>query len=119
MYTLITSSWWLVRTLLCKYTFFISPGGTYYQCSTVVPTSNWSMDEKGAKKVVIEGLEDKHQITATFAGTLAGEFLPIQLLYQGKMERVHPHSSFRMGLTFGTPTIIGLANKQPSATLRK
>ena len=33
----------------------------------------------------------------TFAGTLAGEFLPIQLLYQGKTERVHHHYQFPEG----------------------
>ena len=64
---------------------------------SIVPTSNWTMDEKGAKKVAIEGLGDKRQITATFAGTLAGEFLPIQLLYQGKTERVHPYYQFPDG----------------------
>ena len=55
------------------------------------------MDDKGAKKVVVEGLGDKRQVTATFAGTLAGDFLPIQILYQGKTERVHPHYKFPEG----------------------
>ena len=45
----------------------------------------------------IEGLGDKCQITTTFAEMLAGEFLPIQLLYQGKTERLHPQYKFPEG----------------------
>ena len=52
------------------------------------------MDDKGSKKVKIEGLGDKRQITATFAGAMNGEFLPMQILYQGKTERVHPKFKF-------------------------
>ena len=47
--------------------------------------------------MAIEGLGNKRQITTTFAGTFAGEFLPIQLLYQGKTERVHPQYKFPEG----------------------
>ena len=46
------------------------------------------------RKKVIECMEDKRQITAMFAGTLSGEFLPIQVLYQGRTERVHPRYRF-------------------------
>lgn len=76
------------------------------------------MDDKGAKKVSIEGLGDKRQITATFAGTLAGEFLPIQLLYMVKQSLYIPTTNFQKGLTYGTPKITRQANKQPCATLR-
>ena len=29
-------------------------------------------------------MDDKHQIKAVFVGTLAADFLPVQLVYQGK-----------------------------------
>ena len=60
----------------------------------IVPNCNWTMNEKGAKKVVVEGLSDKHQFTGT---TLLGVFLPMQLLYHGKTDRVHPHYQFPSG----------------------
>ena len=49
---------------------------------------------KGSKTVSLAGLEDKRQMTATFAATLDGQFLPIQLLYQGKTNCCHPKFSF-------------------------
>ena len=42
------------------------------------------MEKVGAKRVEIVGANDKRQITAVFAGTMSGEFLPPQLIYQGK-----------------------------------
>ena len=47
--------------------------------------------------MTIEGLGDKRRITAAFAGTLAGEFLPVQLLYLGKIERAIPITNFPEG----------------------
>ena len=38
---------------------------------------------KGAKNVSIKGVDDRRQITATFAISAAGEFLPVQLIYLG------------------------------------
>ena len=49
-----------------------------------VPVGNWTMAEKGSKKVAIAGVDDKRQITAVFADTMSGDFLPIQILYAGK-----------------------------------
>ena len=37
--------------------------------------------EAGYKRVKIIGREDKRQITAVLAGTMAGDLLPIQLVY--------------------------------------
>ena len=51
-----------------------------------VPVSNWTMQQEGSKRVEIAGLDDKRQITAIFAGTTKGDFLPPQLIYQGKTE---------------------------------
>ena len=60
----------------------------------IVPSSSWTMDQRGAKRVELTGLNDKRQITALFCGTLSGEFLPIQLVYQGKTSRCYPRYQF-------------------------
>ena len=57
---------------------------------------NW--DQTGIKLVPIllntqcqvHGIGDKRQITATFAVSMFGAFLPMQILYEGKTERSHP-----------------------------
>ena len=35
-------------------------------------------------------MDDKRQITGTYCVSLSGEFLPIQLIYQGKTDQCHP-----------------------------
>ena len=55
-----------------------------------VPVSDWMMENVGAKRVEIVGANDKRQITAVFAGTMSGEFLPPQLIYQGKTPKCLP-----------------------------
>ena len=52
------------------------------------------MEKEEAKRIEIKGLDDKKQITAVFGGTLTGEFLPIQLVYQGSTTRCHPNFKF-------------------------
>ena len=47
--------------------------------------SSWTME--------MAGVGDKRRITAIFCGTL-GDFLPVQLIYQGKSPRCHPHYQF-------------------------
>ena len=59
-----------------------------------VPVSEWTMEKVGSKRVEIAGLQDKRQITAIFAGSLSGEFLPIQLVYQVKTEKCYPAVTF-------------------------
>lgn len=51
----------------------------------------------GSKRVEVAGLGDKRQITATFAASLDGTFLPMQVLYQGKTDRSHPKFVFPDG----------------------
>lgn len=58
---------------------------------------NYTMASKGAKLVEIAGYGDKRQITATFAATMSGEFLPMQLIYGGKTDRCHPKHKFPEG----------------------
>jgi hypothetical protein len=43
-----------------------------------VPVGNWMLAEQGSKRVEIAGVDDKQQITAVFAGTRSGGFLPPQ-----------------------------------------
>ena len=45
------------------------------------------MEKEGSKRVQVIGADDKRQITAVFAGTVTGEFLPPQLIYQGTTTR--------------------------------
>ena len=59
-----------------------------------VPVSDWTMAEEGAKRVELVGKDDKRQLTAVFAGSMNGEFLPPQLIYQGKTTRCLPNYDF-------------------------
>ena len=70
----------------------------------LVPTGDWTMAAEGSRRVEVAGLGDKRQITATFAASLDGTFLPMQLLYQGKTQRSHPKFTFPDGFDiFHTP----------------
>ena len=56
----------------------------WYQTGlNLVPSSNWTMELRGSKRVEVAGLTDKRQITAVLCGTLTGNFLPPQVVYQG------------------------------------
>ena len=39
--------------------------------------SDWTMAEEGSKRVEIAGKDDKRQLTAVFAGSMNGEFYPL------------------------------------------
>ena len=41
------------------------------------------MEVEGSKKVDLRGRDDKRQITACFAGTMTGDFLLMQPVYEG------------------------------------
>jgi len=60
----------------------------------IVPCSAWTMAVKGSQQVPVTGLEDKRQMTAVLGCSMAGEFLPPQLLYEGSTTRSHPSFSF-------------------------
>ena len=60
----------------------------------IVPSSNWTMELQGSKRVEITGIADKRQITAVLCGNIVGDFLPVQLIYQGRSHRCHPHYEF-------------------------
>ena len=59
-----------------------------------VPVSHWTMDQEGAKRVEVVAKDDKRQITAVFAGSCSGHFLPPQLIYEGKTSRCLPNYEF-------------------------
>lgn len=60
----------------------------------IVSSNTWTMDQQGVKRVEVCGANDKRLITAVFCGSLVGDFLPIQVIYQGKTARCHPHYEF-------------------------
>ena len=60
----------------------------------LVPSSTWTMERKGERRVEMMGVNDKRQITAIFCGSASGDFLPIQLIYIGKTPRCHPRYVF-------------------------
>ena len=61
---------------------------------SIVPGSSWTIEMRGKKRVEITGLDDKRQITAVVCGTLSGETLPLQLIYQGKTSACLPKVIF-------------------------
>ena len=62
-----------------------------------IPLSNWTMAKEGSKRVEVVGIDDKRQITATFAASLSGNFLPVQMVYEGKTSKCHPPVKFPQG----------------------
>ena len=60
----------------------------------IVPSCSWTMEKRGTKRVEIAALDDKRQITAVFACSLSGIFLPVQLLYQGTTDKCLPKITF-------------------------
>ena len=58
--------------------------------SKYVPGSKSTLDKRGTKNVPIAGSSDKRMITLTFAVTLDGKFLPMQIIYGGKTKQSLP-----------------------------
>ena len=59
-----------------------------------IPVSSWTMEVQGAKRVEVAGKDDKHQITTVFAGSMTTDFLPPQLVHQGKTKCCQPQYQF-------------------------
>ena len=55
-----------------------------------VVTGNSTLNEKGAKSGPLQGKGKKKQITGTFAVSVTGDFLPMQLIFEGKTPRCLP-----------------------------
>ena len=64
----------------------------------IVPASNWTMDERGAERVGLTGIDDKRQITGVLGCTLSGDFLPPQVIYSGKTKASLPKFEFPKSL---------------------
>ena len=62
-----------------------------------VSSGKYTFNPKGAKTVPIKGVDDKRQIMAIFSTSMAGSFLPIQLIYEGKTRRCLPNYDFQKG----------------------
>ena len=52
------------------------------------------MDRQGLQQVEVAGVKSKRLITAVFCGTLTGDFLPVQVIYEGKTPCCHPCYQF-------------------------
>ena len=59
-----------------------------------VIVSSYTKDKKGNQRVPIARTTNYRQITGTFGVSLSGDFLPIQLVYQGKIKRCQPRYPF-------------------------
>ena len=55
------------------------------------------MAAEGSRRVEVAGLGDKQQVTVTFAASLDGTFLLMQILYKGKTNRAYPKYVFPDG----------------------
>ena len=55
-----------------------------------VPVGQTTLAKKNTKTVPIKGSSNKRTITATFAISLQGDFLPMQLIYGGKTRKCLP-----------------------------
>ena len=64
---------------------------------SIAPIGYLTMEKERTKIVPIAHSDDKRQLTAVLAITAAGEYLPPQLLYQGKTPKCHPQVSFLTG----------------------
>ena len=67
--------------------------------SKYVPVGRTTLAKKNTKDVPISGSADKRSITATFAETLDGTFLPFQLIYKGKTKQSLPKVDFPSGFS--------------------
>ena len=54
----------------------------------------WAKATEGLKRIELIEQDDKRQITATFAGTVSGDFLSMELVYEGKTTNCHPSVRF-------------------------
>ncbi len=60
----------------------------------LVPAASWTTDKVGSKRVEITRVGEKRQITVVLCGSMIGDYLPLQVIYQGKTKRCHPNYNF-------------------------
>ena len=78
--------------------------------------SNYTLAEKGTSRVSVPGTSDYRQISGTFGVTMAGDFLPIQFIYEGKTKNCQPKFNFLKELHI-TQTPNHWANEDISITM--
>ena len=59
-----------------------------------LPVGRTTLTKNNTKTVPAKGISNKRTITATFAISLQGEFLPMQLIYGGKTRKCLPRFKF-------------------------
>lgn len=62
-----------------------------------VPTSNWTFEEKGMKRIEIAGLDDKRAITILLSCSMNGKLLPTQVIYAEKTPACLPKVPYPEG----------------------
>ena len=71
-----------------------------------VPTSNFILVEHGTTSVTMEGGSDKRYIIGTLSIPFSNKFLPMQLIYDGKIVQSLPHFKFPQEFSLSAnPTI--------------
>ena len=61
-----------------------------------VPSSGWTMEQRGATRVEVMGIDDKRQITAVFCSSLTGDFCHFNSFIVAKLIVVIPTLSFHL-----------------------
>ena len=81
----------------------------------LVPASSWTMDQSGAKRVEIKGVNDKQQITAQFCGTLTGDFFACAIDIQGQVYTLPPSPSISKWVAYHSlaTTLVHRGNNDP------
>ena len=77
----------------------------------LVPAASTTMEQRGVKRMEVIGQNDKRLITAVFCGSLQGDFLPLQLIYKGKLAGAILIMSFHLGGILLICPIIGLQKR--------
>ena len=72
-----------------------------------VSPGKYTFNMKGVKHVPIKRVDDKRQITATFAVSASGDFLPMQLIYAGETKTCLPKFTFPRSFTSPTRKTTG------------
>ena len=86
-----------VKIFSIPHSLIISQDQTPTKCVLVGRTT---LAKKNTKTVPIKGSSDKRTITATFAISLQWEFLPMQLIYGGKIRKCLPRFKFPEKISF-------------------
>ena len=56
----------------------------------MIPAASRTYEKQGETRVAVLGAEEKRQITAVLASSMADDMLPLQLIFAGKTERSRP-----------------------------